>query len=165
MIWFKNRQVAVLPPLQDGFCQQFKVTMIRLGAPSADMHEMNSNDVFMSRLKLLIVMSSAYLKQFPLGDFRKKAIIQNANRIAGDLVDWPGQVRNFRGDQAFRGDPDVEHIFFQRVKLLAVMAKAVAEDHPMGYHRLKAMEDNLIFICEAIRFNRQLWEKGFLKVA
>ena len=45
------------------------------------------------------------------------------------------------------------------------MAKALAEDHPMGFHRLKAMEDNLNDICETIRFNRQIWEKSFFKVA
>jgi hypothetical protein len=139
--------------------------MLRLGASAADLREMNSDDVFISRLKLLIVMSSAYLKQYPLGDYRKKAIIRNANCVARELVDWQGQVRNFRSDQELKGDTAFDHIFFQRVKLLAVMAKALAEDHPMGYHRLKAMEDNLNYICEAIRFNRQLWEKSFLKVA
>jgi hypothetical protein len=139
--------------------------MLRLGASAADMREMNSDDVFLSRLKLLIIMSSAYLKEYPLGDYRKKAIIRNANGIARDLVDWQGQIRNFRSGQEQKGDKTFDHIFFQRVKLLAVMAKALAEDHPMGYHRLKAMEDNLNYICEAIRFNRQRWEKSFFKVA
>jgi hypothetical protein len=139
--------------------------MLRLGASAADMRELNSNDVFISRLKLLIVMSSAYLKQYPLGDFRKKAIINNANQIAREIVDWQGREQNFRSIQEYREDAIFDHIFFQRVKLLAVMAKALAEDYPMGFHRLKAMEDNLNSICETIQFNRQLWEKGFLKVA
>jgi hypothetical protein len=139
--------------------------MLRLGASAADMREMNSDDVFLSRLKLLIIMSSAYLKQYPLDGYRKKAIIRNANSVAGELVDWQGQVPNFRGDHELKGDTAFDHIFFQRVKLLAVMAKALAEDHPMGYHRLKAMEDNLNYICETVKFNRQLWEKSFFKVA
>ena len=139
--------------------------MLRLGASPADMHEMESDEVFISRLKLLIIMASAYLKQFPLGDFRKTAIIQNANRFAAELVDWQGPVKNFCSDHEQLGGSTFDHIFFQRVKLLAVMAKAVAEGHPMGFHRKKAMEDNLNYICEVIRFNRQLWEKSFFKVA
>lgn len=139
--------------------------MLRLGASARNMREMNSDDVFMSRLKILIIMSAAYLKQFPLGDFRKKAIIRNANDVAKRLVDRQEQARNFLSDHELDGDTAFDHIFFQRVKLLAVMAKALAEDHPMGFHRLRAMENNLNYICEAIRFNRQLWEKRFFKVA
>jgi hypothetical protein len=139
--------------------------MLRLGASAADMRKLTPDDVFISRLKLLVIMTSAYLKQYPLGDFRKKAIIQNANQVAKEIVDWQGQVQNFRSDHELKGDAPFDHIFFQRVKLLAVMAKSLAEDHPMGFHRLKAMEDNLNAICETIRFNRQIWEKSFFKVA
>lgn len=138
--------------------------MLRLGCCSADMRELNREDLFISRLKLLIVMSLAYLKQYPLGEFRRQAIIQNAHLVAGELVDWHGQSANFRTTHEGRGSK-YDHIFFQRVKLLAVMVKAVAEDHPMGYHRLKAMEDNVDHICRVMQFNRQLWEKTFLKVA
>lgn len=139
--------------------------MLRLGASSADMRDMNTEDVFTSRLKLLIIMTSAYLKQYPLGDIRKTAIIQNANHVAKEIVDWQGRIQNFRSNHELRGNTVFDHVFFQRVKLLAVMAKALAEGHPMGFHRMKAMEDNLNSICETLRFNRELWEKSFLKVA
>jgi hypothetical protein len=139
--------------------------MRRLGNAAADMREMNPDDVFISRLKLLIIMSSAYLKHYPLGDYRKKAIIRNASCVAREIVRWQGPIWNLHSRHELRDDSTFDHIFFQRVKLLAVMAKAVAEDCPTGHHRLKAMEDNLNFICEAIRFNRQLWEKTFFKVA
>jgi hypothetical protein len=129
------------------------------------MSKLNSDDVFISRLKLLVIMASAYLKQYPLGDFRKKAIINNANQVAREIVDWQGQAQNFRSDHELKNDASFDHIFFQRVKLLSVMAKSLAEGHPMGFHRLKAMEDNLNAICETIRFNRQIWEKSFFKVA
>lgn len=139
--------------------------MLRLGSSPSDAREFDTEDIFMSRLKLLIIMSSAYLNKYPLGDFRKKAILRNAGQIAREIVDWQGQVNNFRGEYELRGDLDFDHVFFQRVKLLAVMAKAFAEDHPMGYHRLKALEDNLNQICEVITFNRQLYGKEFFKVA
>jgi hypothetical protein len=139
--------------------------MLRLGAAAADMRNTNSDDVFIARLKLLIIMSSAYLKHYPLGDYRKDAIIRNANGVARELDDWQEQDPLFRKENELDGCQAFDHIFFQRVKLLAVMAKALAEGHPMGHHRLTAMEDNLNYICETIRFNRQLWEERFFKVA
>ena len=139
--------------------------MLRLGASPPDTREFENEDIFISRLKLLIIMSSAYLSKFPLGDFRKKAVLRNANQIAREIVDWQGQINNFRSSYQLKGEPDFDHVFFQRVKLLAVMAKAFAEDHPMGYHRLKALEDNLNHICEVITFNRQLYGQEFFKVA
>lgn len=139
--------------------------MLRLGSSPPDAREFDNEDVFISRLKLLIIMSAAYLNEYPLGDFRKMAILRNANQIAREIVDWQGQVNNFRSDYELKGDMDFDHLFFQRVKLLAVMAKAFAEDHPMGYHRQKAMKENLNQICEAITFNRQLFGKEFFKVA
>lgn len=139
--------------------------MLRFGSSPADTRKFDSEDIFISRLKLLIIMSSAYLNEYPLGDFRKKAVLRNADQIAREIVDWQGQIHNFRSDYELKGDLDFDHLFFQRVKLLAVMAKAFAEDHPMGYHRTKALEDNLNHICEVITFNRQLYGKEFFKVA
>jgi hypothetical protein len=128
------------------------------------MRELRREDVFISRLKLLIVMSLAYLEECPLGEFRKESILHNANQVAREIVDWRGRNTNFRSDHERLGSV-YDHIFFQRIKLLAVMAKAVAEDHPMGFHRLKAMEDNVNYVCRVMKFNRQLWEKTFLKCA
>ena len=139
--------------------------MLQLGSSPLNARELENEDIFISRLKLLIIMSSAYLSNYPLGDIRKNAILRNADQIAREIVDWQGQGSNFRSDYELRGDLDFDHVFFQRVKLLAVMAKAFAEDHPMGYHRLKALEDNLNHICEVITFNRQLFGKEFFKVA
>ena len=139
--------------------------MLRFGASAPDMRELNHEDVFITRLKLLIIMSSTYLKKYPLGDYRKKAVIRNACLIAKEIINWQGRITNFRTACELNGDEDFDHIFFQRVKLLTVMAKAFAEEYPMGYHRLKAMDDNLNFICEAITFNRQICGKEFFKVA
>jgi len=139
--------------------------MLQLGSSPLNAREFVNEDIFISRLKLLIIMSSAYLSKYPLGDIRKNAILRNANQIAREIVDWQGQGHNFRSEYEVRGDLDFDHVFFQRVKLLAVMAKAFAEDHPMGYHRLKALEDNLNHICEVITFNRQLSGNEFFKVA
>ena len=55
--------------------------MIRLGPASEEMRPMTQNDVFLSRLKLLIIMAKAYLKNFPIGKYRKLAIIENAHSV------------------------------------------------------------------------------------
>jgi len=56
-------------------------------------------------------------------------------------------------------------MFHQRVQLLAVMAKAIAEDRSMGSFRKKAITDNLNKICETLIFNFQIRDVNFLKVA
>jgi len=45
------------------------------------MRKMSEHYVFTSRLKLLIIMVSAYLKGCPLGKYRKQAIAENANQV------------------------------------------------------------------------------------
>lgn len=138
--------------------------MLRLGSSSTDMREFDDEDIFVSRLKLVIIMTSAYLKNYPLGRFRKNAVIRTAHRITEEMVGWQGHFNNFHIDDPMDG-MDFDHVFFQRIKLLAVMAKAFADDHPMGHYRKKALEDNLEQVCEEITFNWQLFGKEFLKVA
>jgi len=58
-----------------------------------------------------------------------------------------------------------EHLFHQRVQLLAVMAKALAEDRLRGHFRKKALIDNLDKICETLIFKFQIRDVNFLKVA
>ena len=139
--------------------------MLRLGSSATDMREFDNEDIFVSRLKLLIIMTSAYLKDYPLGGFRRSAVIRNAEQIIREMAGWQSHYHHFYGDDALMDDMDFDHVFFQRVKLLAVMAKAFASDHPMGYYRRKALEDNIEHICEEITFNRKFFGKEFLKVA
>lgn len=129
------------------------------------MREMNCHDVFISRLKLLVIMAKAYLAGYPLGEHRKKAIVSTARQVAREVVDWGGHVANFRGDHESLGTMGLDHIFFQRVKLLAVMAGSFAEDYPIGYHRRRSIEDNLDKVCETISFNNLANDMSYLKIA
>ena len=132
--------------------------MLRLGSSPEDMREMSKDDIALSRLQLLIIMSKAYLKGYPLGVHRKQAIIENAEYLAKlDAETKP--------DAESRGEMDFDYVFHQRVQLLAVMAKAFAEGCPMGQFRLQALRDNLDFICEAITFDSKTYDMKFLKVA
>jgi hypothetical protein len=56
--------------------------MIKFGPKLDDMREMSSDDIFLSRLKLLIIMVKAYLIGYPLGKYRKQAIIENAHYVS-----------------------------------------------------------------------------------
>jgi hypothetical protein len=146
--------------------------MIKFGPASLEMRAMSEDDVFSSRLKLLIIMAKAYLRDCPLGNYRKKAIIENANHVfyhSLHLVSESSVLKDngFEppADIVSRGKTSEEHLFHQRVQLLAVMAKALAEDRLRGHFRKKALTDNLNKICETLIFKFQIRDVNFLKVA
>jgi hypothetical protein len=146
--------------------------MIKLGPVPVEMRAMSKDDVFSSRLKLLIIMARAYLRNCPLGDYRKKAIIENANHVFYYSLHLVSEFTILKGgdfepseDIVSMGKTSEEHLFHQRVQLLAVMAKALAEDRFEGHFRKKALTDNLGKICETLIFKFQIQDANFLKVA
>jgi hypothetical protein len=132
--------------------------MLRFGSSPAEMGEMSEEDISLARLQLLIIMSKGYLKGYPLGEFRKEAVIENAEEVAK-------YVKEHTSDAKSKEEMDTERIFQLRVELLAVMAKAFAEGYPLGDFRRNALEDNLDYICEAITFDSQTYDLKFMKVA
>jgi hypothetical protein len=146
--------------------------MIKLGPMPTNMREMSFDDIFLSRLKLLIIMVKASLIGYPLGKYRKRAIIENANYVfyrAVQLNTEAKQKRNHifvgRTNAICIGETSESHLFQQRVQLLAVMAKALAEGCPTGEFRIRAMNENLDKICETFLIDFQLNDMSFLKVA
>jgi hypothetical protein len=145
--------------------------MIKFGPASAEMRAMSEDDVFSSRLKLLIIMAKAYLRNCPLGNYRKKAIIENANNVfyhSLHLVNEysiKGNGFDLQADIVSERKTSEEHLFHQRVQLLAVMAKALAGDRLRCHFRKKALTDNLNKICETLIFKFQIRDINFLKVA
>ena len=132
--------------------------MLRYGSSPAEMREMSEADISLSRLQLLIIMAKGYLKDYPLGEYRKEAVIKNADEVAKHVLDYMADVESGR-------EMDPDYIFHLRVQLLAVMAKAFSEGYPMGEFRRQALEENLDYICEAITFDSQTYDMQFLKVA
>jgi len=133
---------------------------------------MSSEDIFSSRLKLLIIMAKAYLKDCPIGKYRKKAIIENARFVFYQSLKLSSEIATFKHDDyrtqsgtASTGDMHEEHIFHQRTQLFAVMAEALAEGRLKGQFRKKALQDNLDKICETLIFNFHIKDVNFLKVA
>jgi len=139
--------------------------MKRLGAARQGMKEIQHQDVFFSRLRLLIIMTKAFTGNYPLGEHRIAAIARNADFIARDCVDWNGYYNNFRSTPESEKLLEVDHIFYQRVKLLAIMAKSFSEGNPIGQHRRMAIQNNVDYICEALQFVPEEENLKLLKVA
>jgi len=146
--------------------------MLKLGPTPGEMREMSDDDIFLSRLKLLIIMAKAYLKNWPIGSYRKSAIIENAHYVFYHSLKLVSKKAFFKNhdlktpSDSTSGDVTAEeYVFHQRVQLLSVMAKALAENRLSGNFRKKALHDNLDRICETLIFNFHIKDVEFLKVA
>jgi len=133
---------------------------------------MNKHDIFLSRLKLLIIMAKAYVKGNPLGKYRKQAIAENSNHVfyhslqlVSEYATLKNHGSNAQTDTVSKLKTTEENLFHQRVQLLAVMAKALTQNCPMDSFRKKALTDNLNKICETLIFNFKICDTNFLKVA
>jgi hypothetical protein len=136
---------------------------MELGPTSEETRAMTLDDIFLSRLKLLIIMAKAYLKDFPIGKYRKLAIIENAHSVFYHSL----QLINSEIQSSIPSEVETEEEkeFYRSVQLLAVMAKELAEDRLTGDMKVKALKDNLDRICEILIFNFNVKDVEFLKVA
>ncbi|WP_027359565.1 hypothetical protein [Desulforegula conservatrix] len=140
--------------------------MIRKGSAPEQMRDMTVDDIFIVRLNLLVIMSLAYLKGFPLGSVRAKSIIENCKIISKEIIDWTGgEFSNFRSEHEIRGDKYLNHIFYQRVRLLSVMASGFATGAPMGQFRCQALLENIEYISNTITFSNNFEMMESLLVA
>lgn len=139
--------------------------MLRLGAKPEMMREMELDDIFISRLQLLIIMTKAYLNDFPLGTYRERSILENVEYLKTDADGLVEDLEFFGHDEIAGEGLNVDTVFYQRVKLLAVMAEAFAKGHPPEEQKQEALEKNLNAICETITFSKQVQDIQFLKVA
>ena len=139
--------------------------MIKLGSKAKKSRAIGRKNIFFSRLKLLIIMAKGFLENYPMGEYRMRAIIRNAEEVAKDCVDWNGYFQNFRASTESGAMIALDHIFFQRVKLLAIMTKSFAENNPMGQHRRMAVRNNIDYLCETLGYMPSKEEIEILKVA
>jgi hypothetical protein len=146
--------------------------MMKLGPTSGETKAMSIHDIFLSRLKLLIIMAKSYLKKYPIGRYRKSAIIDNAHHVfyhSLQLISQTNFSENHKSESqsgiTSEMDIEEERVFHQRVQLLAVMVKAVAENRLTGDFREKAVQENLDRICDTLIFKFHIKDLDFLKVA
>lgn len=139
--------------------------MIRLGSPSTDTREMDLDDIFFLRLKLMTIMVKTYLDGCPLGECRRKAMLENASHVEKEAEALGRHIEKFHTGNFETGRTEYDQVFYQRVKLLALMAKAAAKGFPLGLHRRKAIQENLEAVCQTLMFNNHAETLAFLKVA
>jgi hypothetical protein len=146
--------------------------MIKLGQTPEKMRAMSIDDIFLSRLKLLIVMAKAFLKNYPVGKYRKSAVIENAHHVFYHSLQLVSEI-NFPKNHESESQSGItseieiekEHVFHQRVQLLAVMIKALAENRLTAHINKKDLRDNLDRICDTLIFTFHIQDVDFLKVA
>jgi hypothetical protein len=146
--------------------------MMKLGPTSGEAKAMSANDIYLSRLKLLIIMAKAYLKNYPIGKYRKSAIIENAHHVFYHSLQLISETDFFENHESKSRsgiiseiEIEEEHAFHQKVQLLAVMLKAVVENRLTGDFRKKALQDNLDRICDKLIFKFHIKDLDFFKVA
>jgi len=129
--------------------------------------KMRREDFFIERLKLLMVMCKAFIKGYPVEDFRRDAVLKNADHVFFETADWGGQYINVREKALYINGFKPDTYFYQRVKLLALMAKSFAQGNPAGYFRVKAVEDTISEIESTIKldYNEEVLEMSFFNVA
>jgi hypothetical protein len=139
--------------------------MLRLGSEPDGMREMELDDIFISRLQLLVIMSKAYLGNCPLGRNRVKSILENARFVKTDAIGLSEDLEWFGKDEGSSNGLNFDRIFYQRVKLLAVMAEAFAKGRDLEPYKREALIKNLNSVCDVITFNQQISQMQFLNVA
>ena len=139
--------------------------MQKFGAQPHNIREMDMDDIFLSRLKLLVIMAKAFLDGCPLGENRCRAILENAGHMESEAVILGNLLSKFKQDSISTGAMDFDHLFYQRVKLLAAMVKSFAQAHPLGSHRRRSLQDNLDIICRIMMFKGEFVRRQFLEVA
>ena len=146
--------------------------MMKLGRMAEETKAMSVHDIFLSRLKLLIIMAKAYLKNYPIGRYRKSAIIDNAHHVFYYSLQLISETNFFKNHES-ESQPDIisemdieeERVFHQRVQLLAVMAIAAAENRLTENFKKKTLQENLDRICDTLIFKFHIKNLDFLKVA
>ena len=123
----------------------------------------DGNDLFFSRLQLMIVMAKAYLEGNPIGEYRKEAILENANGLF--YMALHGEHAKSVSDPQDPEEVAERKRFYEKVRLLSVMGKAFAENRLSGSQKRKELQENIDYISNVVTFNSTIKDIDFLRVA
>lgn len=134
------------------------------------MRPMTEDDVLVSRLNLMIIMAKAYLKSYPMGEFRRQAIADNAAYVFHEAMDRIQPTRAPSADDTSRSSAgqELQHkdrLFLLRAQLLAVMVTSFVQKEAKGNFRRKAMAANIDDISEYLADGIRSGDNRILKVA
>jgi hypothetical protein len=143
---------------------------VRFGAEGRAMRPMTEDDVLVSRLNLLIIMAKAYLKSYPMGEFRRKAIIENAGFVFQKTFTLiqPSRMPSATEESPPSARQELQpkdRLFLLRAQLLAVMVTSFVRKKSTGNFRKKAMAANIDYISEYLADGIQSGDPRILKVA
>jgi hypothetical protein len=139
--------------------------MDKCGPNAKGMRELNHYDTFRSRVKLLVIMLKAFLGDYPQQGIRLNAIAKNAVEVAKICEEYNQCSMRVRSTSRSNEGFELDHILYQRISLLSVMAKSIVLGNPIGYSRRKVIRDNISYIVDALQFNPQEEIASFQKVA
>jgi hypothetical protein len=129
------------------------------------MHEMFIDDIFLARLKLLIIMTKAYLHDYPLGRYRCNAITSNAQIIKDEAVDLGALDEPGASHFTTETISDSKKFFYESIKTLAETALEFAAGREINMSKREKLNLVLMGLCENIPFDGGLKNREFLKVA
>ena len=124
--------------------------MLRLGSNLFQMRKVCDDDILISRLKLLVIMAKAYLQDVSLGSYSLRSIIRNAAHVSTFLSDWNTHLNHMERSRGSQTNFYSDHIFYQRIQLLSIMVKSIAQGNPLGIHRKTALKSNIDYIAEIL---------------
>jgi len=124
--------------------------MLRLGSNLFQMRTVRDDDILISRLKLLIIMAKAYLQDVSLGNCSLRSIIRNSGHVSDFLCEWNAHLNHMECGRNIQINFGTDHIFYQRIKLLSIMLKSIAQGNPLGIHRKTALKSNVDYIADKL---------------
>jgi len=119
---------------------------------------MNDDDIFVARLQLLIIMSKAFLKGFTIGEYQKKAIVENAQALFYCSLFMDHKEDKPEADLPEQDNREIQEgsLFHNKIRLLSVAAMAFAEGRLLGEHKKKELRENIDYISKKITFENQI---------
>jgi hypothetical protein len=129
-----------------------------LGSNPKHAREMDLDDIFRSRIQLLVLMATNFLRGVPLGEYQRRAMEDNARHIEtecdafGAPADWQ-KIINQSDDASY---------LYHRLRLLSKMVIAVARGVSISDDRKQDLQDNLTAIDNLIGCNA--WKRNAISL-
>lgn len=130
--------------------------MDRCGLNAKDMRDLNHYNTFRSRVKLLVIMLKEFLGDYTQQGIRLDTIAKNAVEVDKICEDWNQCSMRVRPTSRSNVGFELDHILYQRISLLSVMAKSIVLGNPIGNTRKKVIRDNISYIADALQFNPRI---------
>ncbi len=100
--------------------------MLRLGTQAQQAREMDLDDIFLFRLKLLLYMAADCLEGCEFSDLRRQIMLDNACHIESESIELGCLGKDHRPDLYAKSGALSDQFFYRCVNELAVLIKSIA---------------------------------------